>query len=158
MKKFDLGQTITMLANIGVIAGIIFLGFELRQNNNLLESQARANLDANRVSMQQNLVEDAGGIAELVYKARTGQQLTDVEEWRLNVRRSMMLHSFESMYMEIERGPLEESDIPVGQWIGSFASDPGMRISWNAVKDNMDSDFAQFLEQQVLPAAYELDR
>ena len=158
MKKIDLGQAITILANIGVIAGIIFLAFELRQNNNMLESQARANLDANRVSMQQNLVEDAGGIAELVYKARTGQQLTDVEEWRLNVRRSMMLHSFESMYMEVERGPLQESDIAVGQWIGSFASDPGMRISWNAVKDNMDSDFAQFLEQQVLPTAYELDQ
>ncbi len=33
MKKLDLGQTITILANVGVIAGIVFLGYELRQNN-----------------------------------------------------------------------------------------------------------------------------
>jgi hypothetical protein len=26
MKKLDLGQTITILSNIGVIAGIVFLG------------------------------------------------------------------------------------------------------------------------------------
>lgn len=32
MKKIDLGQMITILANVGVIAGIIFLAIELRQN------------------------------------------------------------------------------------------------------------------------------
>jgi len=32
MGKIQLGQTITVLANIGVIAGIVFLGMELRQN------------------------------------------------------------------------------------------------------------------------------
>lgn len=33
MKKFDLGQTLTILANIGVIAGIVFLGIEIRDSN-----------------------------------------------------------------------------------------------------------------------------
>ena len=36
MKKPDLGQTITIFANLGVIAGIVFLGIELQQNNELL--------------------------------------------------------------------------------------------------------------------------
>ena len=40
MKKIDLGQTITILANVGVIAGIVFLGIELQQNNELLVVQA----------------------------------------------------------------------------------------------------------------------
>ena len=30
MKKIDLGQTISILANIGVIGGILLLAFELR--------------------------------------------------------------------------------------------------------------------------------
>ena len=29
MKKFDFGQAVSILANIGVIAGIVFLGFSL---------------------------------------------------------------------------------------------------------------------------------
>ena len=41
MKKIDLGQTISILANVGVIAGIVFLGFELRQNNALMAADAR---------------------------------------------------------------------------------------------------------------------
>jgi hypothetical protein len=41
MKKIDLGQTVQILANLGVIAGIVFLGIELQQNNALLGAQAR---------------------------------------------------------------------------------------------------------------------
>lgn len=40
MKKIDLGQAVGILANIGVIAGIIFLVFELQQNNKLLRAEA----------------------------------------------------------------------------------------------------------------------
>jgi hypothetical protein len=42
MKKIDLGQTITILANVGVIAGIVFLAIELQQNNALLETEIRS--------------------------------------------------------------------------------------------------------------------
>ena len=42
MKKIDLGQTINILANVGVIAGIVFLAFELQQNNELLGAQIQA--------------------------------------------------------------------------------------------------------------------
>ena len=40
MKKLDLGQSIGILANVGVIAGIVFLGLELRQHNELMEAEA----------------------------------------------------------------------------------------------------------------------
>ena len=158
MKKIELGRTVSILANAGVIAGILFLVFELRQNNSLLESEARSNLDANRVSMQQNIVEDSGGIAELMYRARMGEQLTGLENWRLGVRRSMVLFSFESMYQEVRTGPLVESDIPLRQWAGSFSSDPGMRAVWDTVKNDMDPDFVQFVDQRVLPMADAINR
>ncbi len=42
MKKFDLGQTVSILANLGVVVGIVFLGMEVRQNNELLATQVTA--------------------------------------------------------------------------------------------------------------------
>ena len=46
MKKFDLGQTTTVIANVGVIAGLLFLAVQLRQNNDLLGIELRnATLD-----------------------------------------------------------------------------------------------------------------
>ena len=41
MQRPDLAQAIQILANIGVIAGILFLAIELRQNNEVLNAQAR---------------------------------------------------------------------------------------------------------------------
>ena len=36
MKKIDLGQTVQMVANFGVIGGLIFLGLEISQNTTQL--------------------------------------------------------------------------------------------------------------------------
>ena len=41
MKKIDLGQTLGILANLGVIAGIVFLAVELRQNTESLDESRR---------------------------------------------------------------------------------------------------------------------
>jgi len=40
VKKIDYGQAVSILANIGVIAGIVFLGFEIRQNTLISKSVA----------------------------------------------------------------------------------------------------------------------
>ena len=41
MKKIELGQLIQIVANLGVIAGIVFLAVELRQNNRLYSRTLR---------------------------------------------------------------------------------------------------------------------
>ena len=89
MRKLDFGQTIGILANVAVLAGIVFLAFELDQNSDLLASQARANLVTSRVSASQSIIQNAGGIADIVYKDRMGDELTGIESWRLTVHRSL---------------------------------------------------------------------
>jgi len=101
--------------------------------------------------MQQNLVQNSGGIAELVYKVRVGSELSPVDKWCLNVRRNMMLLSFQSMYQEVQTGPLEEIDIPQQQWAASFESDPGILRIWKVTKGSMSPDFVRFMEDHVLP-------
>ena len=41
MKRIDLGKTMTLVANVGMIGGILMLAYELRQNNELMEAEAR---------------------------------------------------------------------------------------------------------------------
>ena len=44
MKKIHLGQSVQIIANLGVIAGIIFLAIEIHQNNQLMRSQVRSDI------------------------------------------------------------------------------------------------------------------
>ena len=67
MKKIDLGQTFQILANVGVIVGIIFLAVELRQNNEQLRLQSyqawvAANMELNMAIIEPSLSQifDAG--------------------------------------------------------------------------------------------------
>ncbi len=82
MKKLDLGQTITILANVGVIAGIVFLGMELRQNNELMAADARFNLlSARTESFTIQAVES--DLAAILIKDRNREPLTEVEDFRI---------------------------------------------------------------------------
>jgi len=82
MKKSDLGQSIAIFANVGVIAGIAFLGIELRQNNEFLAAEARFNRLA--VSTESfTLQATEPDLAEILVKDRSGERLTEVEELRI---------------------------------------------------------------------------
>jgi len=149
MEFHKLNQWMTLLANFCVIAGIAILVFELRQNNELLELEARANIDAIRVSQQRMIVENTGGIADLIFRARNQDSLSDSEQLRLIAYRSMLIHSFESVYREINDGPLLESDIPYTQWAGVFFATPGLQDHFNALRPTLDPDFVEFVDQRV---------
>lgn len=79
MKKFDLGQTINTLANLGVIAGIVFLVFELEQNNQIMELEANAVKTQIRLDGWSQIADDPR-LVSMMIKDRTGEALSDVSE------------------------------------------------------------------------------
>ena len=74
MKTIDFLQAITILANIAVIIGIVVLIVEVDQNSASQAFQARALLLTARVDGQSVIVQNAGGIVDLLEKVRTGQE------------------------------------------------------------------------------------
>lgn len=74
MKKLDLGQAVTVLANLGVIAGIAFLAIEVQQNNELLAAQARSDLTGRRADFVEMGI-TSPDLAEIIVKAGSGEPL-----------------------------------------------------------------------------------
>ena len=52
MDTDKLNKSLTLIANLAVVASIVFLAFELRQNNELLESEILAKQAANNTKEQ----------------------------------------------------------------------------------------------------------
>lgn len=152
MKKIDFGQAITILANVGVVVGIIILVVEIDQNNDALAFQARAMLTAARTAQQETIVQNAGGIVDLMDKVRRGDELTWADEFRLNVRHSNVIRNYEALYREVVNGTLTEDDIPIPQWRGTLLTDIGLR-EWferNALEGDLDPDFVRFVREMAL--------
>lgn len=152
MKKIEFHQAISTVANIGVIASIIFLGFQLQQNNQLMASEARATY----ASMDQTgwgLIIDHPNLVAALIKDRKGEPLTEVEEYRLNALWMQGLAQWQFRYLE------DRASTP---WVTGqrrlWESYPSLRRTWQgkssgsrqAGKDNFDPSFVKFYEEHIV--------
>ena len=157
MKKFDLGQTITILANVGVIAGIIFLGLELRQNNELMEAQTR--LTTNELGLQFALsLSQNPSLAAILAKVGRDEPLTDAEDIQLYGIGLYVLRALEHTYREMVRGALSETDFDVEGMRAVYHSnrlDYKLDETWESVRAQADPEFAQFFDENVVNRPFE---
>ncbi len=112
MKKIDLGQTIGIFANIGVIAGIIFLAVELQQNNQLLRSEAEYHLFENMTATASDLIRDAS-LAEIFVKTNNNEELSDVERVRIDWLYERAYLSFAWEYSQYENGLVDSVPVDI---------------------------------------------
>lgn len=151
MKRIDLGQTLNTLANAGVIAGIIFLAVELNQNNEFLELEAKATLSENLQNGWDRISSDPE-LAALFIKDRNEEELSEVEEMRLNAYWMGML-----LRRQFQFQNFPESNEGVEGMKRLYASYGSLRRAWNgrvsasrsAGKDNFSPEFVRFLEETV---------
>jgi len=151
LKKLGLGQSIGILANIGVIAGIVFLGVELRQNNELMAAEARFN----RVMLSNEgwrILAENGDLTELRVRAWNSEALTEAEQVRVDAAAMRVLVNLEWMYREL---PPESSerDYLRDQLRNSFSLGPTTGRVWEQRKAGFDRGFVRFVEENIVDVA-----
>ena len=152
MKKVDLGQIFNTLANVGVIAGIIFLAYELNQNNEFLELEAKAT----RVQIMLDgweLIASDHALVALMLKDRTEEELTATEEMQLNAYWMGYFIRREWQYDNVSEqlGQQTKSFLRLYEAYGS------MRRAWegagggavSAGKDNFSPKFVAYIEKEL---------
>ncbi len=150
MKKLDLGQTITILANVGVIAGIVFLAFELQQNNALLEAQARSDQLNSRAAPILLLLNNID-IAPLEYRASVGEPLSPEEQYYY---RRYVIYTFiqwEWQYGEYRAGTLSRENLPTAGWRVVAGGSPMWRDAWEdfGAPSGRLPGFVEFMDENV---------
>jgi hypothetical protein len=146
MKKIDIGQTITVLANVGVIAGIIFLGFELQQNNALMESEARRNRSA--YGEQANLLMASDGeLASIILKDYEGESLSALESFRAQRFWFAALTNMEIGYFDLS---IEELETQMMRWRRFFDRNPALHVIWADNSNVFNPDFVTWVNEEVL--------
>jgi hypothetical protein len=150
MKKIDLGQAIQILANVGVIASIVFLALQLQQNNELLEGQARAEQLEARTAPARLFLNNVD-IPSIGYKVSVGQSLSPEEDY---VYRQFVIFSFiqwEWQYGEYRAGTLKRESIPTQGWRIAAAGRPIWRDVWNTFGSDSarTPGFVKFVNENV---------
>ena len=154
MKKIDLGQSITILANIGVIAGIVFLAVELRQNNRVLSAQAQFNILQNRTSGISALSESTE-VANFWTKVNRDEALSDSERLRVKAYAMKAILNWEWEFGQYQAGNIERDDLPLVAWRNAFhGEDVTRRIDsypavWTELRDGLNPEFVLLMERRL---------
>jgi hypothetical protein len=150
MNTEILNRWITLGANIGVISSIVFLGFEVRQNNELLAVQVNlAQLSVQR-DRRSRVIENVGNLAEMVIKDRDGVGLTDMEFERLSLHYLDTVDSWEWEFREYQAGRLSEDVMDIDNWRTMWSLYPTLRNSFEETKDRRSEAFLLFVQDRVL--------
>jgi len=115
MNTDNLNRWLTLCANIGVVIGIIFLAFELQQNNELLKSQAQetqALSIQNATTLDQDfllVIAADSALAETWFTyLRAPDTLTEVKQLQASYLMAALLRRLEGVYLQKRLGSLSE--------------------------------------------------
>jgi len=144
MKKIDIGQAIQILANLGVVSGIVFLGLEVGQNNDQLEYQRRlSSLELNLT--QVDLLLSQPDLRSAFRKDLSGEEELSPDEGLLLIGMlSKVFQTLEWQYLEnpASRDAIRRTIIASGG--SSFEPEV-----WASMKPNFDPSFVQFAEDAM---------
>jgi hypothetical protein len=153
MRKPDLSHAIQIVANIGVIAGIVFLAVELHQNNEVLTAQARLQRAQTRIDgLTQTMSNPELMRARFADSSRA--ELTAEQRALLEISWEVVLTRWQYLYGELQAGLIELEDIPVAGWRRWIRTYPSIYETWQQTKAlNYRSDFVSWFDRNVVEPA-----
>ena len=151
MRKLDLGQSIGVLANVGVISGILFLGYEMRQNTSAIQTATLQGL----MDLSTNYLLDTSldpEFVRLLEKTMTQEpeQLEPIELRQVQRIIRSQLFRYQSAFLHERRGALGRADWETYENFmcdnsGVFG-DTYQAYFWPVERVKLSSEFVAFLE------------
>jgi len=149
LKKLDLGQGITILANVGVIAGIVFLGVELQQNNQLLVEEARYNNLSERIRGNELQLANPE-LNRLMYLPSDDPNEEELALRATLIRKTLLLWQWEYQLAEsgIYSWASSDSALP-DTWRQAFRRGQ-YAAAWESEKFQFDPAFIDWMEENIV--------
>jgi hypothetical protein len=149
ISKFN--NWFTLLANVGVIAGILFLAYEIRQNTTSLQAAA---IQASTEVARENIMTLVNDPSLLELKNKAPSELSIVEEQRLSwLSRSFWL-SMQGLWRQWQLGILPEEEWLVWQGIicGNMTTNNGLsgRVFWERSRGGLIPEFVALSESSCV--------
>jgi len=107
MKKLEPGQSLAILANVGVVAGIFLVAYELRQNTIATRLSVAESFTAQLSEMELRLAESPK-LSEILQRASRGEHLSDADQFRINLFYRQALRAWQYMHYQYLSSALDE--------------------------------------------------
>lgn len=150
MNNSKINEWLTLIANVAVVGGIIFLAIEIRQNNELLRSESRQALVTNDVASLAANFQNADVFAKLVSES----EMSAEDQLRLSFMFALDLRNREFEYFQYINGSLDEQTWLSYRHVIVINHSTGLgRAWWDKIgRGIVDPDFARLVDGLLVDA------
>jgi hypothetical protein len=141
-----------IIAALAVIASLIYIGNELRQNTEALQAQSRYNLITLRTSAIRALKEDRSFL-DASHRFVDGEEVSKAEETAIKLFANELLEMWEWQHGEFQAGTLPMKRLPVENWRRMYHEKlvpNAVSKVWGNRKNVYNDEFIQFMEENVV--------
>ena len=145
-----LNQWMTLIANVGVVAGIVFLAFEISQNTEQMMSTSIQNL-SERMENRNILLATNNQLSEVIRKLYFDEaSLTDTEQGQVFWWVASWTTDFEEAYRQFGLGALPEGALysRIRNMQGLMETNAG-KAAWAQLAPVADPSFVEWAEPQL---------
>lgn len=150
MDSSRINNWLTLIANVAVVGGIVFLAIEISQNNELLRSESRQSLIANDVtSLTANL-----GNVDVFAKLISQEEMSAEDQLRLSFMYTIDLRNREFEYFQYTNGLLDEEAWLAYRKVILVNHSSGIGHTWwNEIgREIVDPEFATLVDELLVNA------
>ena len=152
MKLSNLNEWLTLIANVGVLIGIIFLALEMRQNTSMMQAQIRQGITENTLDFLLGIGTNLDA-ATAFYRGRTGIQEEDIElplgvgMFGLMIQANFRL--WENEWYQYQKGLFEEGEIDARKnvWANLISGNTGYLDHWESSHENYSLEFGAEIDR-----------
>jgi len=135
MNREALNWWLTLTANLAVLGGLVFVGYEVRQNTSQLRAESSWSITESVNATNSSIYSDAA-LSEIVIKGRADlNSLDDVERMRFDRYQFSRLNIAETV-LDLEHEGVSDLNFRYLDWIiREFNEEPGLRAFIREHKD-----------------------
>ncbi len=148
--KLDASQTATLVANIGVIVGIAFLAYEMRQNTIAVRSASAQGVQDQIVAVYDMLMDDS--MADIMLRGMPAPEALSPQEMaKFQSFWTTAMQAFQNTFVQVNEGAYDAS-LAAGWWqlLRNNFESPGFLLHWNSRRFLLSPEFQEFVESEVM--------
>ena len=147
MKISALNEGVSLIANIGVIGSIIFLGLEMRQNTEMMQSQTRNSIVENQLSVYEKMIENPE-LFDIADKRSANLDVADAERQQLHVFILSQLRIWENEFYQYQIGLYAAEEFEARKiWWGKIMRRPVNLQTWRVEQETFYPDFRIYMNE-----------
>ena len=157
MKISAINEGVSLIANIGVIASIVFLGLEMQQNTAMMQSQTRNSIVENQLTFYERII-DNYDFARIEREFRDTDTdpypIGSPERFQYTLYVASQLRMWENEFYQYQIGLFdsEEFEARTNLWRTQI-SNPTKLESWRVQERSFAPDFRNYLNEMIAQIA-----